>query len=525
VIKYVPTIPIRYWCVFILSLIAPALLINLGSLAFIEDESIRAIVAIEMLDSGNFIAPTINGDPYYSKPPLYNWFIGFSYLIFNQASEWTSRIPTVVFLILFCCLIYRVSIPYLGKAFSIFNACIFLTCGRILFYDSFLGLIDIGYSFVTYLSIMVLFLYKNQRYKQVLFSFGLTAIGYLMKGFPSLLFLGISFGLYSIWQWNKKKVLHPSIILGLLLLTSVIVGYYLLLSQYQNVENALGPLLDQSTRRTIIKYPIQKVILHIFSYPFENIFHFLPWSFLTLFIVNLKKLKFEIFNDDFMLFNGLMFLGNIIPYWISPEVYARYILMLAPFYFSFFLLLCKKHMDENTPLWKYFTFILKLTLLLIPIGIASSYFSSEIRTVSNHQVTIFIFGISTFIIGLFAIKNHKSLIPGLIAVALITRIFFDVLIIPSRVKNDYGSIIRTETTRIQQSYEPLYIYKNGRMDRSSSFYLAAANIKANQRAQKLKPNNYYILDTFQLECIESYKIIDSFPIREFRRTAFIIEKD
>ena len=58
--------------VVILILCVPAFLLNLGLLAFNEDEAIRALVAYEMLYNGDYIVPTLNGLPYYYKPPVYN---------------------------------------------------------------------------------------------------------------------------------------------------------------------------------------------------------------------------------------------------------------------------------------------------------------------------------------------------------------------------------------------------------------------------------------------------------------------
>ena len=39
------------------------------------DEAIRSLVALEMKLSGNLITPTLHGEYYYNKPPLYNWIL------------------------------------------------------------------------------------------------------------------------------------------------------------------------------------------------------------------------------------------------------------------------------------------------------------------------------------------------------------------------------------------------------------------------------------------------------------------
>ncbi len=44
---------------FLFGLLIPALLINLGMLPLIGDEAIRAVVALEMMASGDYITPTL----------------------------------------------------------------------------------------------------------------------------------------------------------------------------------------------------------------------------------------------------------------------------------------------------------------------------------------------------------------------------------------------------------------------------------------------------------------------------------
>src|SRR5574338_939882 len=74
----------------------PAFLVHLGLIAFIGDEGIRSLVAFEMKMSGNFIVPTMNGEFYYNKPPLYNWFIYGMSMLLGHFGEWPSRLTTLI---------------------------------------------------------------------------------------------------------------------------------------------------------------------------------------------------------------------------------------------------------------------------------------------------------------------------------------------------------------------------------------------------------------------------------------------
>jgi 4-amino-4-deoxy-L-arabinose transferase-like glycosyltransferase len=59
-------------------------------------ESLRAILAEQFLRSGNWIVPTLYGEPIFTKPPgMYAAIALFSWP-FGAVSEWTARLPSAV---------------------------------------------------------------------------------------------------------------------------------------------------------------------------------------------------------------------------------------------------------------------------------------------------------------------------------------------------------------------------------------------------------------------------------------------
>ena len=86
----------RWLLISILLLIPLAFLVNLGVQPFIDDEGNRTTVALEMLWSGNFITPTLHGEYYYNKPPLWNWILALSIWLHGQTTEWATRFPSVL---------------------------------------------------------------------------------------------------------------------------------------------------------------------------------------------------------------------------------------------------------------------------------------------------------------------------------------------------------------------------------------------------------------------------------------------
>ncbi|WP_447984770.1 ArnT family glycosyltransferase [Nitrospira sp. Nam74] len=83
----------------VLLLLAAAILllfINLGTLGLTDQaEGINAEVAREMLESGDWTTPTLNGEPRFATPPYVYWLIGAAYRIFG-INEMAARVPSAV---------------------------------------------------------------------------------------------------------------------------------------------------------------------------------------------------------------------------------------------------------------------------------------------------------------------------------------------------------------------------------------------------------------------------------------------
>ena len=135
------------WIVFWLSLTAIAVhLINLGITPLMADEAIRATVAFEMMKSNDYIVPTIWGEFYYRKPPLYNWIIVGFFKLFDSYSEFVFRLPSVIPLFLMGLAMWFVSRKHIGSKAGVIAAFGFILSGRLLTRDSMLGHIDIAFS-------------------------------------------------------------------------------------------------------------------------------------------------------------------------------------------------------------------------------------------------------------------------------------------------------------------------------------------------------------------------------------------
>jgi len=505
-------------------LLIPALLINLGVMTLIDDEGIRALVALEMDLSGNLITPTLHGEYYYKKPPLFNWILLGWFHLTGKISEFTARLPTVFALLGYCATIYYFLRKHYPAKIAFLNALVFLTCGRVLFWDSMLALIDITFSWVIFTSFMLTYhLFERKRYLSLfILTYLLTAIGFLLKGLPAVVFQGITLLTWFVYRRQFRELFTWQHIVGGSVFLVIVGGYYLLYDQYNSLENVFITLFTESTQRTPIEFGVWNTILHIITFPLEMVYHFIPWSLLVIYFFR-RDIKQIILSDRFLTFNVLVFLTNVLVYWVSPEVYPRYLLMLAPLVFASYLHLHQRHVQENS--WQYRTLqvvfgalLILLALLWWPLPFFERTELVEGRWWKAWSVAMAATALS---VAYIRMKSNRFLVLG--AFFLVFRIGFNFFVLPDRNAHDFGDQCRQTSIVVGKEYadRSLYIYgEDTEMQPTNSFYLTQARgaiIPRIQEGQATEGDALYIIYPEEYPNL-SYEKVDSILVRHGKRT-------
>ncbi len=507
-------------------LIVPALVINLGSQAFIDDEGIRSLVAFEMLQSGDYIHTTINGEPYFKKPPLYNWILASGFSLTGTINEWTARLPTVLFLLLFIFGIYRSVYRATGDLQAgLIAAGLTLTCGRILFWDSFLGLIDICFSALIYANFMWLyFTFRRQKWASYFIgSWLITVLAFLLKGLPGLVFQALTLIGHLLWERQWKKLFHPAHFVGAGLFLLIIGGYYFLLLQGSDPAQVFGTLFKESAQRTPTHHDWKTTVGHLFAFPAEMTYHFLPWSILLVFIFPLHNLK-ERLTHPFIQFIVLVFAVNIPIYWISPQVYPRYLLMLAPLVFTTGYWL---HRQANPTAWnaQYFR------LLFLIVGVLLALLAWAPLFIPQTQSAAYLLPKTLFIAFLMSLcawvlwTYRRLFFLALIVQLLVLRLAFDWFVIPDRIIHDTATAARADAIRVGKDYKDktLYFLEHICLETTPSFYLATnRNQITKVWRQAPEPETAYLVSG-DAQLVPGYQVLDTLRIRHFNdRTPYVL---
>ncbi len=320
-----------------LALILPALLIKLGvaNIFLGVDEATRAIVAQEMMLSGNYITPTINGEFYYNKPPLYNWILIVFFQLSGSMSEFVMRLPNILGLLVFAYIIYYFNSRHFDKWSAALLGLFIITAGRVLFWESYFAYIDITFSAVIYANFMVIYHLGEKGRIQALFftSYLLTAIAFMLKGMPAIVFQGITLLVYFIWQKKFLRLISLSHILGGFAFLIPVGLYYYFYNQYNDLSAIWAKLWMESAQRTAVYNGFYRSAKHLLEFPLEMFYHYVPWSLFILFLFK-KGFWEKLSKHPYIKYCFLAFAFNIILYWTSPEVYPKYILMLIPLIYT-----------------------------------------------------------------------------------------------------------------------------------------------------------------------------------------------
>jgi len=455
--KYLPTHVSRlaynptFLTITIVLLTIPAFLINLGVEPLIDDEGIRGLVSLEMIIRHNFLIPTEGGELYFNKPPLYNWILILFFKLLGSYSDSVLRIPTVVFLYLYSASIFLIIRNIYGNRIGFLSALVFLTCGRVLFYDSFKGLIDMSFSWLVYLSFFSIYYFsKKEKYLQMfLIAYLLTALGFLLKGIPAIAFLGITLLTWFIAEKKWKKLFSWQHVVGLLLFFIVLVAYYYnyYLKNPDYFLTLVKTIFNESTKKTIIGTGISRGIVHLFTFPFEFFYHFFPWTIFVIYLFQ-KEAARAIWNEPFLRFSIITFLSNIVVYWISPATYARYLFMFLPLAFVPLIFLHLREEVRQTALYKFVnvTFIVMFAIVLI--GSTLVPVVNVTRIVPWAALKGSGLFVSVALILYLYLKNRKFRFEYMIILLLVARVGFDWFIIPSRYNGSLQPMVKGEVKHI-----------------------------------------------------------------------------
>ncbi len=471
--------------------------LNLGLMPLFGDESLRGTVAFEMMKRENYIVPTIWGEFYYRKPPFYNWILMGVFSLTGSFSEFVLRLPSVIPLMLFGATIWWMTRKYIGERAAVFTAFAFVLSGRLLTRDSMLGHIDIFYSWCTFIGFYSIhhFWKRNQLWALFLISYLISAAGVLMKGLPSFLFQGITLFVWFVYKRQFKVLFSLPHFAGIGLFVAIVGGYFWAYSEFNSLEDYFLELYDQSSQRTVIDRKWYEGILNILTFPFENFGHLFPTSLLLLFVFR-KGIVRQWLSNDFLAFTFLTLAVNVLPYWLSPGYYPRYLFMLYPLVF---VLGCYE-LENHSKHWPRVKNVLEwimfgLIALLVPAFLVTP-FVPQMETFAYRWWVAPLLALMMAGLVLLWFRMRDQRVYWFFFALVVFRIGFDAFVLPYRVTIEKGRYIdrKNESNKVLSLTQggELRVLKDTPLFIEYAYYLGTGKDAVIWRDDEPQPGMYYL---------------------------------
>ena len=492
-----------------------------------SDEPRRALVALEMILSDDYITPTINGERYFNKPPLYNWIIAGSYKLFGNYSPFALRFPMLVSLLLFGLTIVGFVRQYASLPVAFAAALMVMTSGRVLLYDSLLGLIEITFSWVTYAAMVLVFHFdRKQQYTRLyLLTYGLTAIGFLLKGLPPVAFQAITLVGWFVYTRQIRRLLHPAHLAGITLFVFITGSYYWAYFNRNAIplSDVASVLFNESAKRTGLQFGVGKTLLHLLTFPFEVFYHFVPYLLLIALLVR-RGLWHVLKENSFIAFNALTFSTNVLIYWTSPDVYGRYLIGLVPLLFT---VLAYLYYEKTAPTNRSRWWVERIWLILTSVVAIGCWVTIFYPTTRSIPGVVWKTGIISGLLVVLAWHQSRPSLNRLglmLAVMVVVRLGFNWLVLPGRlVTRQFYKDSAERAARLTLG-QPLYGYRatvgNDRATDVSSFHITALRGSILRKTIHKIPGAFYIADSTSL-ATERYKIVDTVVLFD-RHPAYVV---
>ena len=221
---------------WLLALIAPIWFGALDYRPLAEpDEGRYAEIPREMVVSGDFVTPRLNGIKYFEKPPLQYWMTAASYKSFG-VNEWTARLWPALTGFLGALLVWWVTRRWMGEKAAAIAALFVLSSPYYAFFSQVLSL-DIGVTF--FISAGMLLFVRAQcspdhSFRQraaMLMAWASLALAVLSKGLIGIVLPALVVAVYAVVERNIAVLRRMYWLPGLAVFSIIVLPWFILVSQ------------------------------------------------------------------------------------------------------------------------------------------------------------------------------------------------------------------------------------------------------------------------------------------------------
>lgn len=379
--------------------------VNLHSLPVNIMEARNFITAREMLQDGNWLLTTINGEPRYQKPPLPTWLTAFSAAIFGIKTVWSLRLPSAIMTLILVLFSYKFAKQLTSEKLYAFISSLIMATSFYIVASARDGQWDIythGFMVVCIYFLYLFFTEEKFKYRNALLAGLFFGCSFLSKGpvslYALLLPFLIAFGIVYKYKNFKSRWLPLFIFLAVAFVVSAWWHWYTLKFDPASAE------ITKNETTNWINYET-KPFYYYWSFFTQSGLWTIP-AFVALLYPYLKN---RVFNKKAYLFTFLWTLISVVLLSLIPEKKSRYLLpVLIPmalntgFYIEYLFRRFKELKDKKETIPVYFNFGL-IAFIGIAFPIGGYIFLKD--GLAGNWIWFVLLSIALFIIGICMFRN------------------------------------------------------------------------------------------------------------------------
>jgi len=299
---------------------------------FQGEEGRRVIIAKNMIETGEWVVPYVEGKVYLNKPPLFNWLLAFVFQLTGVISETSARMVSVIAASL-CAIslsLFWKNVARINTIWFILPGLIFLTFTDVMD-KAIRAEIDMTFTFFVTISLIVWFHFfaiKKKEYTAWLIALSLISLSTLTKGMQAPAFFYCGIIPYLFYKKQIRKIYSLAHFTGIFAFALIFATWFVPFISKIDLSDILHAWFREIIAR---KEPLREggFLRHLIEFPVQYVVAYLPWIPLLILWFRKPLEKEPAIIKDLTIYCLFFLLVSVPLYWLLPGARLRYIMPLA----------------------------------------------------------------------------------------------------------------------------------------------------------------------------------------------------
>jgi len=363
--------------ILLLVLVLGVYFTRIGAVSLRGEETRRARIAIEMIESGDWVVPRQQGEPFLSRPPLQNWAIAGVGLMRGKVDAVAIRLPSLLALLLTVFLVYGYARTCLSRLGAMAAAAAFATMGQVLELAR-LGETDMLLTFFLSGSLLVWHYGQTRCWSAVrvwVSSYSLVALAVLTKGPQGAVYFCLTVGTYLVLTGRWREAVSRAHLAGIAVFLALWGAWQWPFYQAMGWEGTRAIYCgDVALRFEDSRW--MAILKHLAVYPAEVLLGcLLPWSVLLVAYAHRSFRQALGPARQQVLFLACAIAVTFPTCWLAPGAKGRYYMPLYPCFAPLIGLVVQRCCDVGAgepwrKLWPRFLIIVAVVMAGAGVAVA-----------------------------------------------------------------------------------------------------------------------------------------------------------